>query len=345
MNIEVKFIVNTERKVLGSVFTGHTAGLAFVNRTAAEIDPFTDPTEKSFLQERNFPFAGRTNIEQVVCADFTARTQCFDEVGQGLVVEVRRTASPVCIKRVAHFGCKVFAHTFTIHRSRTSLFEGYTVKLKITGFPTRRQASIVHNNCFRLMLADHTVKSIFFPVFTGLRPVSVKPQPANFTVFTAQHFHGIAEILEVRLEIRVEIRMVPVQRGMIEEGDDSNIVAGIHIFTDQVTARCGMRSIVCGKAAGIVKREPFVVASGQSNILHAGCFCGLCDLVRIKLCCRKGLCKFLVLVYRNTFLMHDPFTASELGIQPPVNEHTKSELFKLGNTFFGNRNSHNESPL
>ena len=149
-------------------------------------------------------------------------------MGQGFVVEVARAAAPMRVERLAHFGSHVFGHTLSIHRFRATLFKRHAVQFDIARLTAMGQTGVVHDDRVRLMLADHLVERVLLPVLVRFGPVAVEPKPADLAVFGAENLHGIAQILEIRLEIAVEIGVVPVERGVIEERHDPLIPTAFH---------------------------------------------------------------------------------------------------------------------
>ena len=142
---------------------------------------------------------------------------------------------------------------------------------------------VVDDDRLGLMLSDDLVKCVFFPILVRLGPVAVEPQTADLAVFGAEDFNGIAQILQICLEIVVEARIVPVKGGVIEERNDADIVAGIDIFADEVTADGAVRCVVGVQTLGIEQREALVVTGRQRDVLRTCRLCRFCDLVRIEL--------------------------------------------------------------
>ena len=58
----------------------------------------------------------------------------------------------------------------------------------------------------------------------------------------------------------------------------------------------------------------------------------------------KGVGKLFVLLHLSAVDVVGPFANAELGIQPPMGEHSESQLLEVGNSFKRCRYRHNISP-
>ena len=121
---------------------------------------------------------------------------------------------------------------------------------------------------------------------------------------------------------------------MIEEGDDAVLVAGVHKLSDKVTPCRGMGGIEIAKPLGIVKGKALVVTGGQNDVGTACVLGSQHQLLGIKVLCREGVLQLLIFVHIPVMGMEGPFAHAKLGIETPMDEHSKTEILKVGNSFF-----------
>ena len=65
-------------------------------------------------------------------------------------------------------------------------------------------------------------------------------------------------------------RVVPVERRVIEHGDDAFVIAGIDKFANEVPVAGGVGDVEIREAVGVVKTESFVMPGGVRDIFHPG---------------------------------------------------------------------------
>ena len=92
------------------------------------------------------------------------------------------------------------------------------------------------------MLSNRSVEGVLFPIVVGFIPHTVKPKPTDFAVVFTQNLNAVAKVLQVFFEVRFIAFLVPVQKRVVEEGNDAFRIARIHEFTHEV-APDKMRSV------------------------------------------------------------------------------------------------------
>ena len=130
---------------------------------------------------------------------------------------------------------------------------------------------------------------------------------------------------------------MPIKGRVIEHRKDVLGTACLDEFLYKVASRGGVGSVVVGQSAGIVKGEAVVMARGESDVLHSCALCECGDLAGIEVFSGEGVGKLLVFVFRDMEKIHRPLSACELGIKPPVDEHSEASVFEFGYSFLRNR--------
>ena len=82
MNVEPVFFAVEKNKVLARGFD--IAGFAVIDRIAGSSDPVADSRKKFCLKGKDLTLCGRTDVEKIVCADFSASAEVFDKFGKRL---------------------------------------------------------------------------------------------------------------------------------------------------------------------------------------------------------------------------------------------------------------------
>ena len=230
---------------------------------------------------------------------------------------------------MTHFRRQVFRHTLSVHRRGSALFKGHAVKLGIAYGTARRTARVIDDDCVRLVLTDHGVKLVLFPISLLIPPVTVKPEAADLTVIRAKDLDGIAQILQIFREIVSAILVEPVDRRMIEKRLDVEFAAGIHKFAHEITSAGGMHNVIRIQTARIVERKSLVVARRHRNVFRACGFGNAHDLSCIKFFSRESVRKLHVFFFRDLFNVLNPFASAKLGIKSVMDKHTESHIFKI----------------
>jgi len=263
MDEEIQLIAIAESEVLETVDALNTAGLALVNTASGVADPVTDTQHQCALERSDFTLRIGTDIQQIVGANLTASTECFDKLSERLAVYIFCAMSPMRVHSLAHFCGKILGQTVAVHGFRTSLFKSDAVQFDITDSTAVTETGVVYDNGIGLMLTNDCIQSILFPILIGFTPVAVEPQTADFAVFRTENFNRITQILQICLEIVVEIRIVPVQCGVVEEGNNTFCTAAVNKIANKVPANGRMRCIIGIQSLCIKERKTFVVTSGR----------------------------------------------------------------------------------
>ena len=207
------------------------------------------------------------------------------------------------------------------------------------------QVEAVVNNDFRLEFADEFDQFFGFPVIATLAVFAgigeVKPDDVNFAV-SGQKFrdliphilgitlHGAAlvEFFPVRMidigvtAVNDKVRVMPVQKRVVEADLQAFRSESIHHFPEQIFAAGSVGNFVIGVFA-VPHAEAFVMLGGEDNVLHPGVFCSLCPFAGIE---EIRIEKFKVngiIFIQDLFMKTDPFMPGGHGIQPPVDEHAE----------------------
>ena len=122
-----------------------------------------------------------------------------------------------------------------------------------------------------------------------------------------------------------EIGMVPVDQGIVEADAQPFCAEGVDIRAHQVAAGGRVGRFVVGVLA-VEQAEPLVVLRRQDGVFHTGRFRLTRPFFRIE---QIGVEVFeiqVVAVFRDAFVVLDPFMAGGHGVQPPVDEHAEAVM-------------------
>ena len=87
---------------------------------------------------------------------------------------------------------------------------------------------------------------------------------------------------------------VPVDSGMIKEGNDTDIVARVNELADQIAPTGGVRRIIVGEPLGIVKGKAVVMSGRQRNVACACRLGGFGPVVSVKFRSGEGRCQLFI---------------------------------------------------
>ena len=126
-----------------------------------------------------------------------------------------------------------------------------------------------------------------------------------------------------------EVRMMPVDEGVVKAHPQPFGPEGVHIFPDKIPAGGGVGALIVG-VLGIKHAESLVMLGGHHRVLHAGGlglpgpFPGVVEIgVKIAEI-------FLVFFLADLFVGLDPLVPGRHGIQAPVDEHTEAVVAEPG---------------
>ena len=162
------------------------------------------------------------------------------------------------------------------------------------------------------------------PVHIGKIPVKV-----DFLILIGRiSAHGMDRVVVFR-----EIRVVPVEQGVIQAHAEALGAHRVHKLPHKIAPTGGVRALII-RQLGIKQAEAVVMLGRQDDILHSGPLCAAGPVSGIVGLCRKFLHITLVLFGGDSGVAHIPFAASGDGIEAPMQEHTKTRILKPLYSFF-----------
>ena len=106
---------------------------------------------------------------------------------------------------------------------------------------------------------------------------------------------------------------MPVDQGVIKTDMETFCTERIHIFADQVFAARGVGGFVIGIFA-VKKAEALVMFCCHDNIFHTCGFCLSCPFLRVVQIRVKMLKIEIIVIFRDFFVIFDPFVARRHGV-------------------------------
>ena len=210
---------------------------AAVYSLSEESHPIADDRHKLALEGVNSALRGRSDVEQVVSSHSSAGTEIFDKCRGRLIVKVAVSDAPMVVERTAHLGGNILLHSLAVHRRRSALLEGHRVDLGVAHLSSCLESRVIYDDSIGLILTDGRVKRILLPISILLAPISVKPKTADLAVILAKQLNALAQILKIAVKIVIEVGVVPIERGMVEERNYTVLIAGIDELADEIASR------------------------------------------------------------------------------------------------------------
>ena len=94
------------------------------------------------------------------------------------------------------------------------------------------------------------------------------------------------------------------------------------------------------EAACVVEGKPVVVPARQGDILHPRLPGDAGDGAAVELIGGEAVFQPGIFLHRDLAQVLDPLSLTQLGIEPPVDEHAIAELFEAGHAGFGDSDCH-----
>ena len=125
---------------------------------------------------------------------------------------------------------------------------------------------------------------------------------------------------------------------MVEERHDAFGPAAVDEVLDQVAPGRRVHHVVVGQPARIVEAEAVMMARGERDVLHARLASRSGDLAAVEVLGGERVAQLVVFGLGDLLAVHDPFAASQLGIEAPVDEHAVGHPFESGDARLGHGN-------
>jgi hypothetical protein len=202
------------------------------------------------------------------------------------------------------------------------------------------QSAPVVDDDLRLKRPNHLKQRLRVPVF-GRAAQTVEPHDVDPAVVGEKLSDLAVEEADVLgVVFRAIVRVVPVDRRVVNTPPEPGFVAGVGQLFDHVAAerRFGARDLVVGEP-GIEHAEAVVVLGGEHHVSHAGGFGGLGPLAGVELDGIEPLVEIVVDLDGDRALASAappfaPARPADLGAleahRPPVHEQAELELPPLG---------------
>ena len=214
--------------------------------------------------------------------------------------------------------------------------------------PRKIKAIIDHD--IWLKLADEFHEFFRLPVVMALsvlpRIAEIEPDDIDFAIVRQQLRHLVANVFGVTLHVAAfvellrfravahgmdaiqrEVRMMPVDKRIVETDMESFRAERVHDFTQQVFANRRVGGLVVRPFA-VPQAEALMVFRRDDEIRHAGRLGGLGPFLRVEHIRIEQVEIFLVLIVGHLLEIADPFMARRHGIKPPDNEHAEAVMRK-----------------
>ena len=203
---------------------------------------------------------------------------------------------------------------------------------------------------------------VAFAVTLAVR--EVKPHDVDFAVVCQQLTNLMAHIFCITVHVSAfvllfciwiiaawvvyvdgEVRMMPVDQGVIEANADTLCTECINKLSDKVSSCRSVGAFIIGVLA-VEHTEAFMMLSCKNSIFHAGCFCLTSPFFCIIQVWIKVFKIEVVFFLRCALTGFYPLVACRHCVQPPVNEHSKSVMGKpcgISRCLFGYITGHTKS--
>ena len=339
-------------------------------RAAAAVDalavaghPCADLVKQLAALRGETPGRVRPDVQNHVSALADAFDQLADQHGCGLVIRVIGHIAPVVVHGCAQLPRDALTADVTDALRRQKLlgtdeipavicraFRDKTSKALAAGLEP-----IIHDD-LRLVTAYHLHQLRGPPRLAAQRTVGkIEPENVDFSVLCDQFLNLPVHIGKVAVKIDLfvliggvpahrvvgvivfrEIRMVPVEQGVVKPHAQPLGADCFHKFPYQIAPTGSVRALVI-RQCGVKQAEPVVMLRRQHDILHPGPLCPPRPVSGIIGFCGKLPHIALILRRRHPCPAHVPFAAPGDRVESPVQEHPEPGLLKPPHPFFSFR--------
>jgi hypothetical protein len=144
----------------------------------------------------------------------------------------------VVVEGLAHLSRNVTLHAASVYWGRHTSLIRDRVDIFVSDGTSAAGSGIIYYHRLGLKSADHRIQLVFLPIGVPFAPISVKPESAYLTVIGAEPLYALTQVFEIPIEIRFKIGMMPIECGVVKEGDNIRVSAFFNEFGDQISF-CG----------------------------------------------------------------------------------------------------------
>ena len=338
----------------------HAGAAAVINAFAVYCHPRADLVQNFAALRREAAVRVRADVQDHIAALADALDQLADEHGRRLVARIIGRIAPIVVHGRAKLPRDAFAADIADALRRQKLLGADKIAAVIRGLLRNKAAEAlaagfqtVIDDDVRLMAAHHLHQLRRLPCLAAQFAIGiVEPEDIDLSIVRDQLLDLPVHIGKITVKVdfliligrisahgmdRVvvfwEIRVVPVDQGVIQAHAEALGAHRVHKLPHKIAPTGGVRALII-RQLGIKQAEAVVMLGRQDDILHSGPLCAAGPVSGIVGLCRKFLHITLVLFGGDSGVAHIPFAASGDGIEAPMQEHTKTRILKPLYSFF-----------